>query len=353
MALKAVLVSDVPNLDHVSESPTTLRSSSRLPLNESARESSQSSKFTVIGHRGKGMNTLASPDPRLKIVKENTVLSFNEAGRFPVDFVEFDVQVTKDGCPVVFHDNFILTDEGKRVTDLHLENSFLTGPRKIRARRKMFSWNVEHDDPLCTLQEVFLKVHSRLGFNIELKFDDHVAYGEEELVQTLQTILRVVFELGNERPILFSSFHPDAAHLMRKLQSKYPVFFLTNGGNEAYSDERRNSLDEAIKHCVASQLHGIVSEVRGVFRNPSLIPRIKEFNLCLLTYGQLNNVAEAVYMQHLMGIDGVIVDLVQEITEAVSDFAGDGDDDSFQTDADGKQRPAPGPSSHSGSSPSC
>lgn len=65
------------------------------------------------------------------------------------------------------------------------------------------------------------------------------------------------------------------------------MFFLTNGGNEAYSDERRNSLEEAIKHCVASRLHGIVSEVRGVFRNPSLIPRIKESNLSLLTYGQL------------------------------------------------------------------
>ncbi|KAJ4823840.1 hypothetical protein Tsubulata_047402 [Turnera subulata] len=34
----------------------------------------------------------------------------------------------------------------------------------------------------------------------------------------------------------------------------------------------------------------------------------------------LGNVSEAVYMQHLMGIDGVIVVLVQEITEAVSDM---------------------------------
>lgn len=29
---------------------------------------------------------------------------------------------------------------------------------------------------------------------------------------------------------------------------------------------------------------------------------------------------EAVYVQHLMGIDGVIVDLVKEITEAVSEM---------------------------------
>lgn len=31
-----------------------------------------------------------------------------------------------------------------------------------------------------------------------------------------------------------------------------------------------------------------------------------------------SNVLEAVYMQHLMGIDGVIVDFVQEITEGVA-----------------------------------
>lgn len=33
-----------------------------------------------------------------------------------------------------------------------------------------------------------------------------------------------------------------------------------------------------------------------------------------------SNVPEAVYLQYLMGIEGVIMDLVQEITEAVSDM---------------------------------
>jgi len=47
----------------------------------------------VIGHRGKGMNALASADPRMQEVRENTVRSFNDAARFPVDYVEFDVQV--------------------------------------------------------------------------------------------------------------------------------------------------------------------------------------------------------------------------------------------------------------------
>ena len=95
---------------------------------------------------------------------------------------------------------------------------------------------------------------------------------------------------------------------------------MTNGGTENFYDVRRNSLEEAIKVCLEGGLQGIVSEVKGVFRNPGAVTKIKESRLSLLTYGKLNNVSEAVYMQHLMGIDGVIVDLVQEITEAVSDM---------------------------------
>lgn len=185
---------------------------------------------------------------------------------------------------------------------------------------RMLNWNVQSDDPLCTLQEAFAKVNPRLGFNVELKFDDYLAYQEEELSRILQAILKVVFEYAKDRPIIFSSFQPDAAQLMRKLQSTYPVYFLTNGGTEIYTDVRRNSLEEAVKLCLTSGMQGIVSEARAIFRFPAAIPKIKEADLSLLTYGTLNNVPEAVYMQHLMGVNGVIVDLVQEITEAVTDL---------------------------------
>ena len=51
-------------------------------------------KFMVIGHRGSGMNILQSCDPRMKSIQENSILSFNAASKFPIDFIEFDVQVT-------------------------------------------------------------------------------------------------------------------------------------------------------------------------------------------------------------------------------------------------------------------
>lgn len=50
-------------------------------------------KFLVIGHRGHGMNVLQSSDQRMRAIKENSIASFNAASAFPIDFVEFDVQV--------------------------------------------------------------------------------------------------------------------------------------------------------------------------------------------------------------------------------------------------------------------
>ncbi|KAF8667260.1 hypothetical protein HU200_052928 [Digitaria exilis] len=269
--------------------------------------------LVVIGHRGKGMNALASPDARMRgDVRENTLRSFNGAaatGYPAVGYVEFDVQVTKDGCPVIFHDNFIYTEEngeisGKRVTDLRLDEFLSYGPQRSQEKAgkpllrklkdgRILKWEVQAEDTLCTLQEAFEGVDRRVGFNVELKFDDDLVYTEEALTGVLQAVLKVVFEHADGRPIIFSSFQPDAAQLIRKLQDKYPVYFLTNGGTQTYADPRRNSLEEAIKLCVDGGLQGSCR----------------------------SNVPEVVYVQHLMGVDGVIVDLVREIADAVSAFS--------------------------------
>ncbi|KAM2682594.1 hypothetical protein EV1_044320 [Malus domestica] len=337
MALKAVHVSDVPNLDQVPENASMALYSSRLAKGaEMNRAAPRIPRFLVIGHRGNGMNALQSSDRRMRAIKENSIMSFNAAARFPIDFVEFDVQVTKDDCPVIFHDDFILSEENgtvfqRRINELSLSEFLNYGPQREPGKEgktllrktkdgKIVKWDVENDDPLCTLQEAFEQVDPSLGFNIELKFDDNIVYQEDYLFRVLQSVFQVVFECGRDRPIIFSSFQPDAALLVKKLQNTYPVFFLTNGGTELYYDVRRNSLEEAIKLCSEGGLQGIVSEVKGVLRNPGAVTKIKEAKLSLLTYGKLNNVPEAVYMQYLMGVEGVIVDFVKEITEAVSDM---------------------------------
>ena len=39
--------------------------------------------------------------------------------------------------------------------------------------------------------------------------------------------MQIVFDYAKDRPIIFSSFQPDAAILVRKLQSTYPVSALS------------------------------------------------------------------------------------------------------------------------------
>ncbi|KAI8093447.1 Glycerophosphoryl diester phosphodiesterase family-domain-containing protein [Halteromyces radiatus] len=61
----------------------------------------------LIGHRGSGMNKKGS---RLQ-VGENTVLSFITAASLGAEYVEFDVQLTKDLVPVIYHD-WTVTETG-------------------------------------------------------------------------------------------------------------------------------------------------------------------------------------------------------------------------------------------------
>ncbi|KAK9064708.1 hypothetical protein SSX86_016090 [Deinandra increscens subsp. villosa] len=293
MAVKtAIHFSDVSHLDQVNDTATATASLSLLTTSLPTGGSGVSNgrkivpKFMVVGHRGHGMNILQSPDKRLKVYKENSILSFNKAANHPLDFIEFDVQVTKDNTAVIFHDDFIISEENgniveKRVTDLTLDEFFSYGPQRETGEvgksllresdGKIVEWEVEIDDHLCTLEEAFQKVNPCLGFNIELKFDDYLVYEQEYLVHVLRVILEVVYEYARERPVIFSSFQPDAALLMKKLQHEYSVYFLTNGGNEIYEDVRMNSLEEAKKLAISGGLDGVVSEVNGVLLDDLLV----------------------------------------------------------------------------------
>ena len=61
--------------------------------------------------------------------------------------------------------------------------------RKLKDGR-ILRWDVRSDDALCTLREAFEGVDARVGFNVELKFDDDLLYREEELTDILQAILK-------------------------------------------------------------------------------------------------------------------------------------------------------------------
>jgi glycerophosphodiester phosphodiesterase len=180
----------------------------------------------VIGHRGLGKNT----DSRKSLqLGENTLQSFIAAANLGAEYVEFDVQLTKDHVPVIYHD-FLVSETGidAPVHTLTLEqflhvsqgqtprqsrptspeemkpSTIANGPQK--AMRRLRSYSVDYSDkknihtdhhaelaermkhtrdfqkktfkgnqrgnfiqaPFTTLEEMFRKLPESTGFNIEM-----------------------------------------------------------------------------------------------------------------------------------------------------------------------------------------
>lgn len=261
-----------------------------------------SSSLVIVGHRGCGKNkTLphgAIPEARLSI-RENTIMSFNLAARNGAQFVEFDVQVTKDGVPIIFHDDEIIADSKppRHIGDISVAEFRAMGPQKGSTMGKPLYrkasdgsttlWTADVEDQMCTLEDAFAQVNPTVGFNIEMKFDDSGLTSEAELLRVIDAVLADVRQHANGRMIYFSTFHPDAAQMIRKKMPLYPVFFLTDGGSHVYNDPRRNSIQAAIEVCREGNLQGIVSEVKAVLHQPALVALVKASGLFFFTYGEL------------------------------------------------------------------
>lgn len=131
-------------------------------------------------------------------IRENTIRSFSLAGTHGADFVEFDVQVSKDNHAVIFHDDYIHTseEESRRVGDLTIDEFRRIGPQEgagFSGRRLLRQagdgvlepWECAMEGPLCTLEEAFRNVAETVGFNIEVRWKMKV-----ELLQPINICTR-------------------------------------------------------------------------------------------------------------------------------------------------------------------
>lgn len=116
--------------------------------------------FEIVAHRG-----IAIGDP------ENTLPAFQRAVDLGADAIEFDVRLTSDGVPVVYHYYYLQ------------ENTPASGPifeytydelRMIRVGSESDAIDVGAQIP--SLSEVLQAFSGRIGLEIEIKGPDVVAY---------------------------------------------------------------------------------------------------------------------------------------------------------------------------------
>src|SRR5713226_1325603 len=107
-----------------------------------------------IAHRG---GSLLAP--------ENTLAAFRNALTLPVDTIEMDVQMSRDGYPIVFHDNTVerLTNGEGNILDLDF--AYL---RSLNVAAH-FSGNWPAAEQIPTLREVLDLASGRVQVQIEIK----------------------------------------------------------------------------------------------------------------------------------------------------------------------------------------
>lgn len=152
-------------------------------------------KVKIFAHRGASA-----------YAPENTLEAFRLAMEQGADGIELDVQLTKDGVPVVIHDERIdRVSQGKgAVRDYTLEEL-----QKIRVPNGMSRYQ---DAQIPTLRQVLdLAKPSRMEVNIELKTGIYW-YPEIE-----GRVLELVKQAGMEERVIYSSFnHYSIGRILRE-----------------------------------------------------------------------------------------------------------------------------------------
>ncbi|KOS22534.1 Glycerophosphodiester phosphodiesterase GDE1 [Escovopsis weberi] len=336
------------------------------------------SSTMLIGHRGLGKNQASNKSLQLG---ENTLPSFIAAANLGAQYVEFDVQLTKDHVPVIYHD-FLVSETGIDAPVhtltleqfLHINSDTRRGnenpssskggkspgtngrarsstlvPKRSHSMGFAGTGMLEMEErmkhtrdfkaqgykansrgnfiqaPFATLEDLFTKLPEHVGFNIEMKYPMlHESEEQEmdayavELNSFVDTVLEKVYDLAGARHIIFSSFNPDICLCLSFKQPSIPILFLTDAGCSPVGDIRASSLQEAIRFARRWNLLGIVSAAEPFVNSPRLVRVVKEQGLVCVSYGTLNNQPDMVQRQVNEGIDAVIVDSVLAIRQGLT-----------------------------------
>ncbi|WP_404357388.1 glycerophosphodiester phosphodiesterase [Cytobacillus firmus] len=151
---------------------------------------------------------------------ENTIAGFDLAVDMKADYIEIDVQRSKDGELVVIHDTTVdrTTDGTGKVGNLTFD--YL---RSLDAG----SWKGEQfaGEPIPTFEEILNRYHGKVGILIELKAPELYPGIEGQVADALKA--RNLDKPQNEK-IIIQSFNFESMKKMDQLLPKVPIGVLTS-----------------------------------------------------------------------------------------------------------------------------
>lgn len=293
-----------------------------------------------VGHRGAGNSTTTT---QLAKIRENTIASLKNAASHGAAYVEFDVHLSKDFVPLIYHDLTCCISMKKKgdaesielfeipVKDLTYNQLQLLKLAHVTALKLKEAYasvpdeesSISDNQPFPSLQMALESVPEDVGFNIEIKWicqqrdglwDGNLStYFDMNVF--LDTILKTILENAGKRRILFSSFDADICTMVRMKQNKYPILFLTQGHSEIYPelmDLRSRTTPIAMSFAQFEDILGINVHTEDLLRNPSYIQEAKTKGLVIFCWGDDTNNPENRLLMRQHGIDGLIYDRIYD-----------------------------------------
>ncbi|KAM7395704.1 hypothetical protein PAMA_007125 [Pampus argenteus] len=291
-----------------------------------------------VGHRGAG-STHAAKHHR---VRENTIASFKSAANHGAAYVEFDVHLSKDAVPIVYHDLTCCISTKKKndktslelievpVKDLTYDQLQLLKLAHVAAlkgsdQKDLLDDEEEVDEhqPFPSLSQIFQAIPEHVGFNIELKWISQMKDGSWDgnlssyfnMNTFLDIILSCVLQKGGKRRIVFSCFDPDICTMVRQKQNKYPILFLTQGVSDKYPelmDIRCQTTQIAMSFAQSENILGISAHTEELLKHLNYIGEAQAKGLVVFSWGDDNNDHETRRTLREQGIDGLIYDRICE-----------------------------------------
>lgn len=246
----------------------------------------------IIAHRG------ASGD-----APENTLAAFAEAAKQGAKWVEFDVKLTKDGIPVVFHDDILerLCGDKRKVNELTFDElqAFDLGTKQFPNQR------IPSLAQVCDALGRF-----DLMANIELKPNPGEA---QQTAAAVNSLLKTSWPHPQSLPLV-SSFSEESLQAMRKLNNEVPLGYLVWDWKKSIVDKARTL------KCATINLPDFPKSLHTFTKER--VKLLQDAGFSVLAY-TVNKPKRA--MQFLdWGVDGIFTDYPKKLLDALASSPSNG-----------------------------
>ncbi|MGI2303703.1 glycerophosphodiester phosphodiesterase family protein [Staphylococcus cohnii] len=236
-----------------------------------------SKKYLNIAHRGASGST-----------PEHTFVAYDKAIELDADYIEVDLQMTKDNKLIAMHDSKV-----DRTTD----NTGYVKYKNISQIKKLDagSWfdKKYKNEKVPELAEILKKYYKKSNFYIETKNPEMYPGMDEKLVEELNKKVLLGKNKLKKGKVIIQSFSESSLVNIHKINKNIPLIKLID-------DNEINSLSDKELQRLSKFIYGIGMNHKSV--NPELVKRVHDNGLKVHVF-TLNSKGEVKKMKK-MGVDG-------------------------------------------------